>query len=95
MNNLSDFANFGELQIFFWGGGGRGRGAGGGARRKSAPRAPKALATPLVPIVRLLYTSAVAQLGGWGPSPPPRFQKRFFYWFHWFNVQYMYMHIKL
>ena len=48
MNNLSDFANFGELQNFV---GGRGGGAGkGGARRESAPRAPKTLATPLINI---------------------------------------------
>ena len=44
-NNFSDFANFGELQIF-WGVGGGGR-RGEGAKRKSAPRAPKTLATPL------------------------------------------------
>ena len=43
MNNLSDFANFGELQILLVG---RGR-RGGGARRKSAPQAPKTLATPM------------------------------------------------
>ena len=42
MNNLSNFANFGELKKN-WGGSG-----GGGAKRKSAPRAPKILATPLV-----------------------------------------------
>ena len=41
MNNLSDFANFGELQNFFGG-------VEGGAERKSAPRAPKTLATPLM-----------------------------------------------
>ena len=50
MNNSSDFANFDELHIF-WGGGGEGRRGGGGerggAKRKSAPRAPKTLATPL------------------------------------------------
>ena len=40
VNNLSDFANFGELQIF-WG--------DRGAKRKSAPQAPKTLATPLWP----------------------------------------------
>ena len=31
--------------------------------------------------------------GGWGPSPQD--SSIFFYWFHWFNVQYMYMHIKI
>jgi len=36
VNNLSDFANFGELQFFL----------GGGGKRESAPQAPKTLATP-------------------------------------------------
>ena len=45
MNNSSDFANFGELQIFWGSGEGHREGGAGGARRKSAPRAPKALAT--------------------------------------------------
>ena len=44
MNNLSDFANFVELPIFWEVEGG---GEGGGAKRKSALRAPKTLATPL------------------------------------------------
>ena len=55
MNNLSDFANFGELDFFFFffgGGGGRG---GGGAKRKSAPRASKTLATPLQKILHMTY----------------------------------------
>ena len=47
MNNLSDFANFGELKIF-GGVGGEAPGGGGGAKWKSAPRAPKTLASPLV-----------------------------------------------
>ena len=46
MNNLSDFANFGELQIF-WGVGGGGTKLEG-SKRKTAPWAPKTLATPLV-----------------------------------------------
>ena len=57
MNNSSDFANFGELQIFLGVGGAGGMG-GGGAKRKSAPRAPKTLATPLTAtevLVKLLF----------------------------------------
>ena len=49
MKNSSDFENFCELKIFWGEGEGAPRkGALGGAKRKSAPRAPKTLATPLV-----------------------------------------------
>ena len=48
MNNLSDFANFGELKNFGGVGGRQEGGAGeGGAKGKSSPRVPKTLATPL------------------------------------------------
>ena len=55
MNNLRDFANFCELQNFFW----------GGAKRKSAPQVPKTLATPLfVHLKKILsqWSTAVSSL---------------------------------
>ena len=49
MNNLSYFANFGLLQFCLEvGGAGGGGRRGRGAKRKSAPRAPRTLATPLL-----------------------------------------------
>ena len=58
VNNLSDFANFGELQIF-WGVGGAGKGAPGeGAPNGSLrPGRQKQLATPLsLPLAIFIYT---------------------------------------
>ena len=60
MNNLSDFANFGELHFLGWKGLG---GGGGGTKPKSAPRAPNTLATPAANLILQLafaYTLCVA-----------------------------------
>ena len=46
---------------------------------------------------KIILLDPVAPIGGgWGGRRPPKIPKNFFfYWFHRFNVQYMYKHVKL
>ena len=78
MNNLSDLANFGELQIVFFGGEGRREGAPDGSLRPGRQKPSLRLWCRLFDYYIRQQWRQIGAGGRHPPPPPPRFQKRFF-----------------